>query len=181
MRSATGHFPKLYAVTACLTLQALSMHCFAAEGRDCRSIDNNAERLACYDQLNAPPAPPTNQVEVPVAPVPVSKPLETPTVVAPPPADEPAVLDDTVGRERIAERKGEQAALRVSGHVNGCREDRSGKYRFYFENGQIWQQKDNKRISWRECDFDVTIEKDFFGYKMLPLGEKRTIRISRIK
>ena len=211
MRSTICNFSCNRTVAACLAVFALSSQGLAAETRDCRSIENNAERLACYDNVNsssseAPALPAAKQVEVPVVPVvtpapaatsatpspaaepkattptPAAEPkATTPTPASEPQATGPAVLDDSIGKERIADRKGEEEDLMVTGHVTSCREDRSGKYRFYFDNGQIWLQKDNKHIPWRECDFDVTIEKDFFGYKLLPKGEKRTIRVSRIK
>lgn len=182
MRSTICNFSCKRTVAACLAVFALASQGQAAEIRDCRSIEDNAERLACYDGLSSPPSPTPAPPEAAAKRVEISaEPVETPTPTTESTAAEPAVLDDSIGKERIADRRGEEADLIVTGHVTSCREDRSGKYRFYFENGQIWLQKDNKKISWRECDFDVTIEKDFFGYKMLPHGEKRTIRISRIQ
>ena len=163
----------------------------AADIEDCRAIEDAAKRLACYDNLNAPAVIPetsptettaVESVPTPDSPVPepVVTPEPTPTVEAAPAAGASAVLDDDFGNERIAAAE-EKAKVRVSGHVSSCREDSGGQYRFYFDNGQIWKQKDNKRIPWRECDFDVTITKDFFGYKMLPAIDDRTIRVSRVR
>jgi len=38
-----------------------------------------------------------------------------------------------------------------------------------------------RRVPWKECDFEVTIKKDFFGYVMQRSGEKKEIRIARMK
>ena len=163
----------------------------AADAVDCRTIEDNAERLACYDSLSTPPAPPpppAPKIAPAPAPAPAPEPQRVPdqAVAAPTAAESAAppaaavVLDDSIGKERIADGEEKEKVL-VAGHVTSCREDRSGKYRFYFDNGQIWLQKDNKRVPWKECDFDVTIEKDFFGYKMVEAGDGKTIRISRIK
>ncbi len=160
-------------VTACLMLATMPLSAWSSDMDDCRAITDAEARLACYDSLQAP----TSQVEA-VAPA------EAPTVQSPPSAPTATgsvVLDDSIGAESIKDRKGELEDVVINGHVDSCREDRSSKYRFYFDNGQIWLQKDNRRVPWKECDFDVTIEKDFFGYKMLPKGEDRSIRISRIK
>jgi len=37
------------------------------------------------------------------------------------------------------------------------------------------------KIRWKECAFDVTITKDFFGYKMIRVGETRKVRVGRVK
>jgi hypothetical protein len=163
----------------------------AADAVDCRSIEDNSERLACYDRLSAPPVPPPTPTPTPApqaAPQAAPAPQQVPDqAAATPSATESAaapaaavILDDSIGKERVTASEDKEKVL-VAGHVSSCREDRSGKFRFYFDNGQIWLQKDNKRVPWKECDFDVSIEKDFFGYKMRAAGDDRTIRISRIK
>ncbi len=121
---------------------------------DCRSIDNDKERLACYDERDAKSAASAPERVVDI--------------------------DDTIGRETVDEAKSEQPAI-VRGHVSRCRKTERHRYLFYFDNGQIWQQKDNVRLGWENCDFDVSIVRDFFGYKMQPDGEKRRVRISRVR
>lgn len=94
---------------------------------------------------------------------------------------EPETLSDEIGRETVRGRDEDEAQVLVRGHVVDCDEGRSGKYVFYFDNGQIWLQKDNKRLWWKECEFDVTISKDFFGYKMVRDDDDRTVRIERYR
>jgi len=48
----------------------------------------------------------------------------------------------------------------------------------YFDNEQLWKQSGAGRYRFSECDFDVTITKDFFGYKMKIDGGK-TLRVKR--
>lgn len=174
MRLAKRFFGLLQAKTVGLTLLAVSSTSFAA-GIDtaafleCKSIQDDASRLACYDSIDSPRSPSAEVVAAPVAATPVTK---------EPPVAEPEELDDAVGRETVSR---EEEKLAVRGHVVSCRKDATGKYLFYFGNGQIWRQKDDKRIGWKECEFDVTISKDFFGYKMLPDGEKQKVRIARVK
>jgi hypothetical protein len=76
-----------------------------------------------------------------------------------------------------AERKN----IAVQARVVRCLEQYNEKFLFYFDNGQVWKQKTDKRLTYDEdCRFDITISKDFFGYKM-ETPEGRTIRISRVK
>jgi len=55
------------------------------------------------------------------------------------------------------------------------------KYAFYLEGGQVWKQVGDKRLYFKDCDFNVTISKDFFGYKMQREGEKSRFRVSRLR
>ena len=178
MTIADKYFALLQAVAAGLVLVVAPFASLAAELdataiQECRSIDDEAARLACYDGTASPPPPAEATVVEPVVAVAVAVSSE-PEVV------EIARLDDEIGREKLDRRDGEED-LAVRGRVVSCRENAHGKYLFYFDNGQIWKQKDNNPIRWKDCSFEVTIGKDFFGYKMVADGEKRKIRISRIQ
>jgi len=160
---------------------------------DCGSIGNDAERLACYDRVHSQPSPAPAPVPVPVPesePAPVA-PVEAAAepvheVDAPGSVQEPqpkvVALDDEVGSETL-DRKGDERDDEplIRGHVRSCKANKNSRFFFFFDNGQVWKQKDNTRIPWRDCDFDVTIEKDFFGYKMTPDGERRRVRIERVE
>ncbi len=90
-------------------------------------------------------------------------------------------LDDLGSATLPRGSRDEAEELEVRATVSKCEKDYRNKYRFYFDNGQIWKQTSDTRLSFRECNFDVTITKDFFGYKMKVDGDKRKIRISRVK
>jgi len=215
MKKEHTHLGPVRLVTACMATVGVVATLFAVDTmaqQDCRSIESDAARLACYDSQVLPPKP----VEAPPPPKPVeaapppARPVEAPVLMeaaepekmpqaAPPavvpaeekaptmaapaataaPAAEPAPLDDEIGKEALG--RDEEKELVVHGTVVRCVEDATSKYLFYFDNGQIWKQKDNTKIRWKECAFDVTITKDFFGYKMIPVGETRKVRIGRVK
>jgi len=158
-----------------------------ADQADCRSIADDKARLDCYDQLTNPAA---------VSPGAAAEPAAAPAAVKPPPAaattpetapvaeKAPGVkvvpLDDSTAKARVIE-PGDEPEVQIRGRVVSCRKDATRKYLFYFDNGQIWRQKDNTNIRWRDCKFDVTITKDVFGYKMVADNEGRQVRISRLK
>lgn len=162
--------------------------------RACNAIESDAERLACFDGLltsKAPVAPvepvePVVPVEsvtpveavVPAAAAPAASPEPAADVAAPPPATESLGAETLRHKEREAEDKEE---VRATATVTRCGESAEGRYLFYFSNGQVWKQSKQERLHFRDCNFDVTITKDFFGYKMQQVGEKRRIRIRRLK
>ena len=63
-------------------------------------------------------------------------------------------------------------------HVRSCRQNWDGLWIFVLEDGQAWIQRGRKRYRFKECDFDVVIKKDFFGYTM-DLEDGRSVRIRR--
>lgn len=97
-------------------------------------------------------------------------------------AAEEAAAAKAANDERLATlgQPGEQ--LELQARVVRCTKDSRGRYYFFhFENGQVWKQKSDRRLRYKECDFNVTITKDFFGYRMVPEGETGKIRIARVK
>lgn len=155
----------------------------AADPAACRAIIDDAERLACYDALDDTPRPP----EPPALGAPEAEPApplspeagaapEPPADMTPPPA--PADLGAEALPDTREEKKEEKS---FSATVTRCGEMANGRYLFYFENGQVWKQANDKRLYFRDCQFDVTITEDFFGYKMQQVGEKKRIRIRRVR
>lgn len=154
----------------------------------CALLAEAAERLVCYDALAVRSAStstvmPDTAEAPPVEPVPVVQSSEAPAP-ATVSAAEPAVVKslDDIGAETLPRAVAEQDdELQVRARVTRCEKDARNKYYFVFENGQVWKQVSDKRLRYRECDFEVTITKDFFGYKMQPDGEKGRIRIDRVR
>ena len=170
----------------------------ADELSQCSRLEDDTERLACYDVLSGKDVPtagaPESQAPAPAETNPAPAAREEATSVEAPAATpaagvaaagaaasdaeadagDYAPLTDDVGAEAPEFRP-------VRTRVTDCRKDHSGKYYFFFENGQVWKQRDSSRLYFRDCDFEVTITKDFFGYKMQVAGEDGETRIGRIK
>jgi len=194
---STGHFGLVYILVCGAVLAAAPAGAFAAdldasEILECQSMQDDSARLACFDELSSPqpepapqlePAPQAAKVPPPAPQTGVSSAPAT-SSSAPAASASPAVqeeqLNDDIGRESLKGDSGENA-LMVRGHLVSCEEDLRGKHQFYFDNGQVWKQTSSGEIFWKDCDFDVTIEKDFFGYKMTRDGHKKVVRISRIR
>jgi hypothetical protein len=141
----------------------------AAEFERCAKLEEPQARLECYDaasqrQRATPPADPAAATPVPADP-------GAPAQAAP--------LSDAVGEEQLQPKEAVEGPVR--GRLTDCREGPTGKWYFYFDNGQVWEQRDSDRLRFRECDFEVTIRKDFFGYKMELPDSDNKIRIARVK
>ena len=138
----------------------------------CVSIADDVQRLRCYDAIEVP------------ADEPAAQPEPAPAASAPAPVPVAEAKAETIGAEQLPGplREKEQPAVNVQMRVTRCERDSSRKkYVFYFEGGQVWKQVSDKRLFFRDCDFNVTVTKDMFGYKMQIDGEKSKIRISRLR
>jgi len=135
----------------------------------CGSIEDDAKRVACYDEISGRQST-AKDVTMEAAP--------SSSAPAAAESEEYAPLTADVGAEGL---DGADKDKPVRGHVTSCRKDSFNDYFFYFDNGQVWKQKSDGRLYYKECDFSVTISRDFFGYKMQIDGEKGRIRISRVR
>lgn len=91
-------------------------------------------------------------------------------------------MTEEVGAEQLPSKdRPEREPESFQGRVVDCKQDASKKWYFYFDNGQVWKQRANARLTKRDCDFAVTLTKDSFGYKMQIEGETKQIRVGRIR
>jgi hypothetical protein len=178
-RKASARYTILVgAVFLLAALMARADDSISNELQRCSSIEDTSARLACYDGLSgrhsAAPIAPSAKVDpssVELSAVGASAVEQSANNPLADPSPE-AVRGDTDDRYET---------VTIQGTVTKCRQDDNKKYYFYFENGQVWKQSDRKRLKFKDCDFNVTITKDFFGSKMQQEGEDRRIRITRVK
>lgn len=130
----------------------------------CSAIDDASARLACYDEAVGRPAPAANTKATPAQETAAEK-----------------TLDDLGAETLPGASRADDEELAVRARVTGCKKDARNKYMFFFENGQVWRQSSDKRVYFKDCNFEVTISKDFFGYRMLRDGDKGRVRIARVK
>ncbi len=168
---------KLRGFTLALCCLMVAAQSYGQESRDyesCVGLEDAAARLACYDEIVNQQAPAEADESAPA-----TEPVEQ---VVPSAAGEPMPLSEEIGREQLSgdEASGEEPET-FAGQVTDCRQDAAKKWYFFFDNGQVWKQKNSDRLRIRDCEFEATITKDFFGYKMQIDGEGKRIRIGRIR
>ncbi len=159
----------------------------------CAGIDNAEARLACYDEVASKGASKSADpgaaeiVPLPAAtrsePQPLTESVRgEPQPATAAPGSGPQPLTEQVGEEQLSGKsRPEREPESFRGRVVECKQDASKKWYFYFDNGQVWKQRANARLSRRDCDFAVTLTKDSFGYKMQIEGESKKIRVGRIR
>ena len=159
----------------------------------CAGIENAEARLACYDEAagrGASTKSDSDAAEIALLPAatrsepqPLTEaPRNEPQPATVAPSSDPQPLTGEVGEEQLSGKsRPEREPDSFRGKVVECKQDASKKWYFYFDNGQVWKQRANARLSNRDCDFEVTITKDSFGYKMQIVGEGKKIRVGRIR
>jgi hypothetical protein len=75
----------------------------------------------------------------------------------------------------------EQGDIVVSGKITFCKEGQFGNWLFLFEDGQVWQEVNNRKHRFKDCDFDATITRDGFGHKLQIDGYEKTLRVKRTR
>ncbi len=149
---------------------------------DCRSIDDDAGRLACYDRFNMPAS---IEVSEPAAEQAVAEPRDVASVEEPPEARQPAPEVASAEEQRTAQfglpvdesDPENKLALRVV--KCGYATDRN--HYFYFDNGQIWRYLGSKKLRIRDCDRGAQINEDRFGYSLVLEGETHRMRVRRVR
>jgi hypothetical protein len=123
------------------------------ELKKCAHIENSDERFACYELLGKRVLAVEAEEAVP----------ESITAV-------------------VAEPEEEDDEYRpIHAHVRTCQPARDNRWFFIMNSGEVWKQSGGKIRRFKDCDFDVTIRKDVFGYTMEIAGDDNTVRVRRHK
>lgn len=75
----------------------------------------------------------------------------------------------------------ESKDIKFSGMITSCEKGHFGDWYFILDNGQVWEEVKSRNRRFKECNFNVTITKDFFGYIMRIDALDKTIRVRRYK
>lgn len=161
----------------------------AAELQRCAAIERGVQRLDCYDALaqtrGASPASETVSV-------PAEARTETygaPTEAGPEPATpaergataSPGDVDE-FGAELIRSDSDENGVDEIESRIVGKFTGWSGNTTFRLENGQVWQQIELTRFTYRADSPVVTIRRGTFGgYRLRVDGLNRSVRVRRIE
>ncbi len=153
-------------------LIAVNGTAIAADASACKAIADPAGRLACYDQLNAPPASPA-----PAAPA--IKPAAEPAAAAA--ATPTPVETERFGAETLPAKPGEVPEAiesRISGLFKGWEKDTE----FKLDNGQVWRCVNCRDVYYQVENPAVTVKRGFMGNYWLQVeGLNTRATVKRIK
>ena len=133
-----------------------------------RMIDRDA-RFACFDRLGQRVLA-EESVDKEPAQEDSAQPEGTATAIATATNAQPLPDDSGVSESKTVD---------YSGRITSCKQGHHGDWYFYLEDGQVWKEARRRNRRFKECDFDVTITKDRFGYKMRIDALDKTVRVRR--
>lgn len=150
-------------------------HTITEQNRMCRAIENDYERLSCYDRINIELATISNAA--PTASIIRQTPdSSAPDANGPDPETFGLPTPTTTNSEN-----GDQQSVRIV--ITSFAKNPHGEILFYTSNGQVWQQKDNTRVFLRQGESpSATISQSSFGgYRLKIDGKRPKIRVKRIR
>ncbi|HJV72480.1 hypothetical protein [Ideonella sp.] len=125
----------------------------------CRTRDDPQLRLACYDDLRLPPAPPPGALRA-----------------APPPV---AFTPENFGFEQ---RTAKEALPSIESHIPGRFDGWGPRERIKLANGQVWQVIDDSNAVMNLRDPKVTVRRGALGAFYLEFEQSnRTARVRRVE
>jgi hypothetical protein len=158
------------------------------ELKACARTEDSSARIACYEELGKrvlgeePSVAEASQIvesSSVAAAVVAAAPVEEGVPATPVAEVRTERLPDEIGGGGFEEKKEGKAGL-ARGHVTSCRQASDGRWFFTFDSGQIWKQSSAGHYRFKDCEFDVTITKDMFSYKMAIDGGRK-LRVRRQK
>ncbi len=123
------------------------------ELRECARTEKTKKRVACYEALGKRVLGEEVKTDTPESP-----------------ADSAIAADDL-----------DDEYIPIRGHVKSCQEASDRRWFFILDDGEVWKQSGGRTRRFKDCDFDVIIRKDVFGYKMQIAGDDQKVRVKRHK
>lgn len=179
-------------ITACTSASIAKSADPVEELKACAEMTDRDTRLACFDNLGERVLREESATEKP-----------TPEMVAQP----EAAATETVTETKTETKAETETATTVTatsappfpdslggskfgndpvatnfpygGLITSCKQGHYGDWFFFFDNGQVWKEVHHRNRRFKECNFNATITKGGFGYKMRIDGEEKNIGVTR--
>ena len=92
-----------------------------------------------------------------------------------------AVTATATNAQPLPDDLGKSTSIKYSGLITSCKKGYYGDWYFIFDNGQVWKEVNKRNRRFKECNFNVTITRDVFGYKMQIHGVEKSLRVRRYR
>jgi len=152
---------------------------------DCRVLTDDAQRLACYDQLfprSASPlqAPPEAKVIAPLATLP-----QAPAHVSENPKSDEAVQQFGLTAAQQSAAAGGTARAKtieeISATVTALQHEPGGRFLIFLDNGQVWRQSELDSWVPPQTGDRVTIRRGLLGSFMLVTADRLATHVRRVR
>ena len=143
------------------------------ELKACAKMTDRDARYACLDNLGERVLREESADKKPT-PGKVAQPEAVTTAAATNAQPQP----DDLGESTFGDDQ-ESKSIKYSGMTRSCKKGEYGNWYFFLDNGQIWKEVNIRNRRFKECNFNVTITKDRFGYKMRIDASEKSIRVRR--
>ncbi len=90
-----------------------------------------------------------------------------------------AVTGTATNAQPLPDDLGNSTGIKYSELITSCKKGPSGAWYFIFDNGQVWKEVNKRNRRFKECNFNATITKDGFGYKMHIHEVDKYLRVKR--
>ncbi len=132
----------------------------------CAGMTDQDARFACFDKLG-------ERVlrEEPADKKPTQEKMAQPE----------AVTATATNTQPLPDDLGKSTGSKYSGLITSCKQGQYGDWYFFFDNGQVWKEVNKRNRRFKECNFNATITRDGFGYKMQIHGEEKYLRVRRYR
>ena len=179
---------------ALLLVSCFSIHAFATTAQECAAIEDDKQRLSCYDNLGKVKVETeTSKEEVAevkpqeTEPKPLilsSEPVEDEIITEPvlPPAkeknkEEIQQVEADFGLEHKQVKEIEETNLTIK----TAKKSKHAKWTITFENGQVWTTLSSERMKFKTGQ-KVNISRGIFNSFILTVeNQNRTVKVKRIK
>lgn len=152
----------------------------SAAPQQCAAIDDDRERLACYDGIYRAPAAPVAAAAATGATVAAAAETTAVTSAAAAPPDDFG-LTEAAKRARDPERAKETMPESVTGSVAAVGRRPAGELVVTLENGQVWTQVSVDQRARVSAGDTVTIKRGALGSYMLVTQSRYATRVRRTK
>ena len=141
-------------------------------------LDNLGERVLREESADREPAP--EKMAEPEAITATAREESADREPAPEKMAQPeAVTATATDVQPLPDDLGNPKNVQYGGLITSCKKGYYGNWFFVFDNGQVWKEVNNRNLRFKECNFNATITKDAFGYKMQIDGREKAIRVKR--
>jgi hypothetical protein len=158
-----------------------------AAAQDCADIEDDKERLACFDALHKPVRVPAEEVtpelEAAPLPVPAPKPEPEPEVVRAAPAERPTETggSSTPPEEFGLREKDDGPKHSLTARIEKIQTAGNVDY-LYLDNGQVWRETGGDSGVRFKKGKSVTITEGALGsYDLMMEGRKRKAKVKRVR